>query len=358
MVQNKALIAGATGIVGRRLVEHLTASGDWQVIGLSRRPPKDTGPDTGATADVEFLSVDLTDEESCRRALRSIDGITHILYTARHDFGAHRPEPIEANARMLRNTVEAVEAGDHALQHVHIVQGTKYYGSNLGPFKTPAEEDDPRTPVDNFYFAQEDYLIDRCGESGWSWSASRPHGILDDQTGIARNMTQLIAVYAAILKEQGQPLYFPGTPGNFDALYQCTNTKQLAKAIAWMACEPRCANQAFNVINGDYVRWRDLWPVFAEHFAMEAGPVRTVKLAVSMPDKAGSWNQIVEKYDLQRQVYEDVALWDYGDHLFTPHWDMMSSMDKARRYGFADAPDTVASFLHAFKQLRCDRVVP
>jgi hypothetical protein len=259
---------------------------------------------------------------------------------------------------MLSNVVEAVEAGDHDLQHVHIVQGTKYYGSNLGPFKTPAAEDDPRTGENNFYFAQEDYLIDCCGDSGWSWSASRPHGILDDQTGIARNMTQLIAVYAAMLKEQGQPLYFPGTEGNFNALYQCTNTAQLAKAITWMACEPQCSNQAFNVINGDYVRWRDLWPVFAEHFGMEAGPVRTVKLGEIMPGKASMWTQIVEKYDLQRQAYEDVALWEYGDHLFTPHWDMVSSMDKAHRYGFADAPDTVASFLQAFTKLRREGVVP
>jgi nucleoside-diphosphate-sugar epimerase len=348
--KNIALIPGATGIVGRRLVDYLTSTGDWRAIGLARHPPQDTN--------VEFVSVDLTDRENCRRALAPISGITHILYTARHDFGPASPEPIEANAHMLRNVVEAVEASDHNLRHVHIVQGTKYYGSNLGPFKTPAEEDDPRTPVDNFYFAQEDYLINRRRDSGWSWTASRPHGILDDRTGIARSMSQLIAVYAAILKAQGQPLYFPGTPENFEVLYQCTNTTQLAKAIAWMGCEPRCANQAFNIINGDYVRWRDLWPKFAEHFGMAAGPVRTVKLADAMPGNSALWDRIVQQNGLRRQAYEDVALWSYGDHLFTPHWDMMSSMDKARRYGFAESPDTPTSFLAAFEQLRRDRIVP
>ena len=34
----------------------------------------------------------------------------------------------------------------------------------------------------------------------------------------------------------------------------------LARAIVWMATEPRCANQSFNVVNGDYPRWADLWP--------------------------------------------------------------------------------------------------
>ncbi len=350
MAQNKALIPGATGIVGRRLAAHLAATGGWDVIGLARNSPRDAG--------VEFLSVDLSDAQACRRAFAPIGGITHILYTARHDFGPRAPEPVEANAAMLRNVVEGVEAEGHALQHVHIVQGTKYYGSNLGPFKTPAAEDDPRAAVDNFYFAQEDYLIERSARAGWSWSASRPHGILDDSGGIARSMTQLIAVYAAILKEQGEPLYFPGAQGNFDALYQCTDTRQLARAIEWMAREPRCANQAYNVINGDYVRWRDLWPIFAEYFGMELGPVRTASLTETMPGKAPLWDRIVEKHGLRPQPYADMALWAYGEHLFTPHWDMVSSMDKARRHGFTEAPDTKASFLRAFDQLRRDRITP
>jgi hypothetical protein len=91
---------------------------------------------------------------------------------------------------------------------------------------------------------------------------------------------------------------------------------------------------------------------------MEAGPVRTAKLAETMPDKTPIWNRVVEKHGLRRQAYEDMALWAYGDHLFTPHWDMVSSMDKARRHGFDEAPDTQASFLHAFEKLRRERIVP
>jgi len=35
----KALVAGALGVTGRTLVNHLTSLGDWEVIGLSRRSP-------------------------------------------------------------------------------------------------------------------------------------------------------------------------------------------------------------------------------------------------------------------------------------------------------------------------------
>ena len=47
-----ALIAGALGVVGRALVEHLENDPKWDVIGLSRR-----SPDFETSA--KFISVDL-----------------------------------------------------------------------------------------------------------------------------------------------------------------------------------------------------------------------------------------------------------------------------------------------------------
>ena len=39
-----------------------------------------------------------------------------------------------------------------------LVTGTNYYGSHLGPFKTPAREDDTRHDGPDFYFDQVDWL--------------------------------------------------------------------------------------------------------------------------------------------------------------------------------------------------------
>jgi len=352
MTRNRAVIAGATGMVGRRLAAQLAGTGDWEIIGLARRPPSDSQDN------IRYVAVDLTDADACRAQLTPLSGVTHILYCARYDHDSRSPEPVDTNTAMLRNVVEAVEAGDHALTHIHIVEGTKYYGSNLGPFKTPAREDDPRSLKGNFYYDQEDYLIARQPSSAWNWSASRPHGILDRGLGIARNMTMVIGVYAAISKELGLPLCFPGTPENYGAVYQCTSATLLANAIVWMSTEPRCANQAFNVTNGDYIRWCNLWPKFAAYFEMETGPVRTVKLADVMADKAPVWQRIAAKHDLRSTPYEQLALWPYGDFLFTPYWDTMSSTTKLRQYGFTDVIDTEAHFIELLANYRKERVLP
>ena len=39
MIKKKALIAGATGVVGRNLLRHLLKTGEWEIVALSRRTP-------------------------------------------------------------------------------------------------------------------------------------------------------------------------------------------------------------------------------------------------------------------------------------------------------------------------------
>ena len=92
------------------------------------------------------------------------------------------------------------------------------------------------------------------------------------------NLTAVIAAYAVISRELGLPLRFPGTPAGYSALHQATDAGLLAKAVEWTATHDACANEVYNVTNGDYFRWENLWPVFAEHFRMPLGPVQTIRL--------------------------------------------------------------------------------
>src|SRR5688572_159460 len=179
MARYKALVAGASGVVGRRLAEYLAGVPDWEVTGLARRAPPD--------ASFQSIEVDLTDAADCAEKLSGLTGTTHVLYAARHQHSAGVPEPIDINTAMLRNVVEAV-APAGALQHVHMVQGSKYYGSTLGPYRTPARESDRRVVENNFYYAQEDWLESRRRGERWTWSASRPHAVMDWRTGIARSI--------------------------------------------------------------------------------------------------------------------------------------------------------------------------
>ena len=56
-----AIVAGAFGAVGRTLVQHLEASGGWDVVGIGRRA-------AAPTARTRHLQLDLTDADACARA--------------------------------------------------------------------------------------------------------------------------------------------------------------------------------------------------------------------------------------------------------------------------------------------------
>ena len=353
-----AVVAGASGVVGRRLATHLAALPDWEVTGLSRRAP--------ANVAFKTLAVDLTNAADCQAILGTLTDTTHIFYAARYDHKTTAPEPIDLNTNMLRHLVDAVQPRAANLQHIHMVQGSKYYGSNLPSYKTPALESDPRVANNaNFYYAQEDFLVARQQSSGqrWSWSASRPHAICDFSTGFARALGLLIAVYASICKARGEPLSFPGTVGNYNALYQCTEAKLLARAIQWMSTEPTCANQAFNITNGDFIRWKNLWPLFADYFGLPLGGVNTQRLGdtTTTPQAAQTWAQIVKKYHLKTNsyvTYDKLVVWPYGDFVFGPAIDIMSSTIKARQLGFRDAMDTGRMFIDLFDYYRREKVIP
>jgi nucleoside-diphosphate-sugar epimerase len=351
MRQHLALVSGASGVVGRRLVSHLQEQGKWRVVGIARgRQSMPPG--------IDMLQLDLTQAAAVRAAAEHFAGATHVFHCARYTFAESTAEPIGPNLDMLRNLVEATESVSPCLQHVHLVHGSKYYGSDLGPYKTPAKESDARVLLSNWYYAQEDWIIERARGKRWAWSASRPHGICDTELGIVRSMARVIAVYATICKELGMPLFFPGSEANFRALYQCTDAALLAQAVEWIATEPKCAGEAFNVTNGDYIRWINLWPRFARWFGMEPAPVRSVRLAQGMADKAPVWARIVETHGLQPTPFERVAAWSYGDFIFNAGYDIMSDTTKLRRCGFLHTVDTEAMFLRLFDHFRCNRIIP
>jgi len=350
MKRKVALIPGVSGVVGRRLAEHVAGLPDWEVIGVARRPQQGTPFRT--------IAADLMDGAACRAALGDLAGVTHILYCARYDHSTAAREPVEENAAMLRNLLDAVEPRAKGLEHLHLVHGSKYYGSDLGPYRTPAKETDPRILAPNWYYAQEDLAIERARARGYAWSVSRPHGICDHAPGIARSMAMVLAVYAAISRELGLPLCFPGTEANFRALYQCVDATLLAKAVVWIATEPRFAVEAFNLTNGDFIRSENLSPAFARAFDMAPGPVRTVRLAQAMADKAPVWERIVAKHGLKPTPYEQAALWSYGDFIFWPGYDIMSDTLKLRRCGFWETVDTREMFLGLFAGFRRAGIVP
>ena len=350
MPNRTALIAGATGVVGRNLLRHLLASGGWEIVALSRRTPDVAGA-------YAHISVDLANAAECKAKLGHLKGVTHVFFAAL----APHPDLAQSavnNLALLANLVEAIEPAADRLEHIHVVHGTKWYGMHLGPFKTPAKEDDPRHMPPNFYYDQWDYLVERQKGKRWTYSSARPHAISGFALGNPSNLTLVIAIYAVICKELGLPLCHPGTPGNYTALYQCTDSGLLARAMVWMATTPGCANEAFNITNGDLIRWQHTWPRIAQYFGMEMGPRRNISLVRFMADKGAVWERVVARHGLRPLGYREIVTWAYGDFVFTPEYDVISSTAKARRYGFHECVDTEEMFPRLWNEMRADRIIP
>lgn len=349
-MSRRILVAGAQGVIGRAAALRLAGKSNTEVIGLSRR----TVP---ALAGVPLIAVDLLDAAGTRAALASVRDITHIVFGAYIE-KATAAEKSQVNVAIMRNLLDAVEAASPNLRHVTFYQGGKAYGADLGPFKTPAREDDPRLMPPNFYYDQEDFLRERQRGEGWTITALRPEAVCGFALGNPMNLLTVIAVYAAISKELGIPLRFPGTEAAYRALYQLTSADILAEATDWAGMEPAAANEIFNITNGDYFRWRHMFPKIAGMFDMPlADPVPT-PLVTYMTDKAPLWERMVERYGLRPTPYDAVASWAFGDFIFNSGFDNISSTIKARRAGFHACIDTETMFREQFQQLRQLRFIP
>jgi nucleoside-diphosphate-sugar epimerase len=208
-----------------------------------------------------------------------------------------------------------------------------------------------------FNVDQQQFLEKRQQGKKWTWSAIRPSVVGGFALGNPMNLAMMIAVYASISKELGLPLRFPGKPGAYDKLLEMTDAGLLAKATIWAATDPRSANQAFNINNGDLFRWNELWPKIASYFELEVAPPLPMSLNVVMADKEALWKEMMAKYGLAH-TYTEVSSWGFGDFVFSWDYDMFADGSKARRFGFHEFIDTEAMFLGIFDDFRKRKVIP
>jgi len=341
-VKGTVLVAGAGGLVGRAVIDHFLGERDFDVIALSRTPPS---PATGA----RHIGVDLTDAAACRAKLGEIRNLTHIVYAALFEKadltqGWLDADQIATNLAMLTNLLDAIEPGNPTLHHISLLQGAKAYGVHLGQIPVPARESAPRHIHPNFYWAQEDFLAARQAGKAWSWTIFRPQVVFGFAQGSMMNMVTAVGAYAAISRQLGLPLVYPGIGSR---VTEATDARLLARAISWAGRSSNAANQTFNVTNGDVLTWENLWPVISSAFAMPIGLPHPMPLARIMPGHAATWAAIVARYGLQ-----DIALdklvsgsWQFADFAFsrTHSTSSLLSTIKIRQAGFADCIDTEAS---------------
>ncbi|TCI99831.1 SDR family oxidoreductase [Aeromicrobium sp. IC_218] len=351
----RALVVGATGIVGQAVAARLVAEG-WETYGLSR---------SGSTPHPDVIPVraDLSDPEGLAAAL---DGVAPQLVTITAWTRMEtESENIRVNGGAVRDLLAALSPAG-SVDHVALMTGLKHY---LGPFEaygqgtmpdTPFREDEERLPYPNFYYAQEDELFAAAERDDFTWSVHRSHTVLGFATGNAMNMVATLCAYASLCRELGRPFVFPGSERQWNGLTDVTDADLLAGQMTWAARTPAGHDQAFNTVNGDVFRWRWLWPQIAAWFDLPwEGFVDAPRtLEASMAGMEEAWRALAAKHDLVEPELARVASWWHSDADLGREIEVVTDMNKSRAAGFSATRDSRASFFEHAQRYRDARIIP
>lgn len=291
---------------------------------------------------------------------------------------------------MLQNYLKSLEITGH-VRHVKLillVTGCKQYGVHLGQVKNPMLESDPwlRDPAwpPNFYYRQQDILKDFCDGRlpRVNWVVTYPNDVIGFAHGNFMNLASGVGLYAAVSKEMGLDLIWPGSEAFYTKFDSFTTSKLHAEFCRWAALTPEAANKAFNVVNEDVESWQNLWPRVAKFFGMKvkkdqfadapskwAGetilpspppisvhsdqvglkggsgryglriPPSKLEQRINLvkwskdPQVKAAWNRLAEREGLQKDAFEK-ATWDFLDFILGRNYDVVASMKQARKCGW------------------------
>jgi nucleoside-diphosphate-sugar epimerase len=356
------VIAGASGVVGSAALERfLRSEEEWEAIAVSRRLP-----DIDAERSFTHLPLDLRDAEATRSALAELDTVTHVLYAAVYEKpgliqGWREADHMQINAAMLKALLDPL-AERGGLEQVTILQGTKAYGNHLHPIPIPARERYPRDAHENFYWLQEDHLVELAERHGFRWSILRPQLTVGGTVGAVMNLAPVIGVYGALCRELGMPFSFPGGPS---FVWELVDARVIAAAAEYCAIDPSADRQHFNVTNGEVFEWRNLWPALADQLGVEPGPDEERSLAQFLPAHASTWDRIVAAHGLRPLSMQGILgeSHHYADFCFAygarePFGPMFVSSIKLRQHGVCETYDSEQTFRHWLGWLQARGILP
>jgi nucleoside-diphosphate-sugar epimerase len=359
MKKHTMLVVGAGGVVGAAALDHFAALPDWDVIALSRKKP-------ALPEGVVHVSVDLTDATACREGVRDLARVTHIFFAALYEkpdliAGWRDPEQMATNEAMLRNLLDALQPVAKGLRHISLLQGTKAYGGHVEPAPVPCKERWPRHWHENFYWLQEDLLRERQPNAGWTFTILRPQVVFGYAVSSPMNIVAAVGAYAAIQRELGLPLSFPGG-GRY--INGGSDSRLIASVAEFVATHEIAANETYNVVNGDALLWQDIWGSIAKHFGMPVGDSTPVQLSVAMPHREADWARVVAHHGLRECSLADLvgSSWQFADRVFAygldqPADSVLSGL-KLRQHGYSGCFDTEDALLYWLDRMQSQNWIP
>ncbi|OWK29645.1 NAD-dependent epimerase/dehydratase family protein [Sphingomonas mucosissima] len=362
MRERTVLIAGASGVIGQSAVARFAADG-WHVIAVSRR-----APDVAAGTRFQHLPLDLLDADACRAAADAFAGVTHVVYAALYEkpglyAGWFEQDQMDTNLAMMRNLMEPLLEVATGLRHVSVFQGTKAYGAHLHQIAVPARERSPRDPHANFYWLQEDWLRARRAGADWALTIWRPQVVFGGSTGVAMNIVPVLGAYAAIQRELGRPLTYPGRRGGVS---EAVDADLIADALLWANGAEAARDETFNITNGDVFTWADTWPAIARAMQMEPAFGEPFSLVAYLHEHEAVWDDLVRRHDLRATALPALLgeSHHYADLLFGVHAPaeaarapVLVSTIKLRQAGFGGCIDTEEMFAKWLARLAERRII-
>ncbi|KAL8097248.1 (S)-8-oxocitronellyl enol synthase ISY1-like [Apium graveolens] len=363
--ESVALVVGITGIVGNSLAEILplpdTPGGPWKVYGVARRPR----PQWDANHPVEYIQCDISNPEETQSRLSGLKDVTHLFYVTWASRSTE-VENCEINSRMFGNLLNCIIPNAPKLQHICLQTGKKHYFGSFDSFgmvahDPPFSEDLPRLNAPNFYYNLEDILFEQVAKKeGLTWSVHRPGTIFGFSPYSMMNMICTLCVYAAICKQEGVVMRFPGTKEAWSSYSEASDADLIAEQEIWAAVDPNAKNEAFNCSNGDVFKWKHFWKVLAELFEVECGEFEggeRLTLVELMKDKESVWDEIVKQNNLVPTKLEDIGLWWFVDYILGVEYPL-DTMNKSKEHGFSGFRNSKSSFIHWINKLKDSKIVP
>lgn len=406
-----ALITGATGILGREIVLALGRDKKtWSTVWALSRSQKLEWPSNVKSQhlDLQASAKDMAEELGDIKP----DYIFFAAYLAQDS----EEKATQVNGAMLENFLSALEiTGAHkTVKRIILTTGAKQYGVHLGIPKMPMEESDrwlaDRDRPPNFYYKQQNILKDKSERGSWDWVVTYPNDVIGVAKGNFMNLPAALGIYCAVTKELGEELVWPGSPDFYNQFDCFTSSTLHAKFNLWAALEksPEVSNQAFNVVNGDVESWQNMWPKLAKKFGLripetmftkeeeqgdmdEKGMGSVTKLMERPPitefaaerglkdtryvkqsrveakidlvkwserkDVKEAWKRLAESKGLEQEAFEK-ATWGFLTFVFGRNFDIIISMNKARKAGWTGHQDTWESLDSTLDKLVAEKVLP
>lgn len=232
---SRALVTGATGLVGSHIVERLLADG-WSVRALVRDPRAAAWL---GSAGAELARGDLNDAASLGTAVAGCDTVFHCaaLISASGSWESFQ----RANIDGTRAVIDAAAAASARLVHTSSVA---VYGGAARYRDTPTDESTPLAPLDEYaYYARSkreaEHLVLGAHASGELWAtAIRPPMIY------GRRDRQLVPRFARLMRAGFFPLFAHGR-----STMSLVHASAVADGAVRAARYEAAGGRAFNLAN-------------------------------------------------------------------------------------------------------------